>query len=222
MFEISLLAVIFALTATIASSGAPVTAAIYTTTAGALLLVAIIYDSHHMAYRDDLTGLPARRALQEALLKLGPKYTMAMLDIDHFKKFNDTHGHDVGDQVLKLVASKIRGVRAGGKPFRYGGEEFTVLFPRKRSDDVVHELERLREEVANSKFQLRAKDRPKRKPKQGKGRPQRPRKESRSVTVTISIGVAERGGKGKPEQVLKRADQALYRAKKGGRNRVST
>lgn len=84
-----------------------------------------------MAYQDELTSLPGRRALKEYLLKLGSEYTIAMFDIDHFKKFNDTHGHDVGDQVLRMVASKLATVSGRGKSFRYGGEEFTLVFSEK-------------------------------------------------------------------------------------------
>ena len=82
-----------------------------------------------MAYDDELTGLPARRALNEALTRLRGVYTVAMVDIDHFKRFNDEHGHDVGDQLLRMVGARVGEVRGGGRAFRYGGEEFAVLFP---------------------------------------------------------------------------------------------
>jgi len=85
-----------------------------------------------MAYLDELTGLLSRRALNEYMMMLGRSYTIAMLDVDYFKKFNDTFGHDMSDQVLKMVGSKMRKVGGGGKAYRYGGEEFTVFFPRKK------------------------------------------------------------------------------------------
>ena len=94
---------------------------------GAILLVAVLQESHRMAFRDELTGLPGRRALQERMAGLGPAYAIAMADVDHFKNFNDTHGHDGGDQVLKLVAARLAKIEGGGVAFRYGGEEFTVL-----------------------------------------------------------------------------------------------
>ena len=101
-------------------------------TAAALCLVwGLLRSSHAMAYRDELTGLPGRRALNERLKMLGGNFTIAMLDVDHFKRFNDTYGHDVGDEVLKLVASRIRRVGGGGTAYRYGGEEFCIVFPRK-------------------------------------------------------------------------------------------
>ena len=102
-----------------------------------------------MAYRDELTSLPSRRALNQLMLSLGRKYSIAMLDIDHFKKFNDTHGHDVGDEVLRMVASKIAKVTGGGKPFRYGGEEFTVIYKGKTPDQVEAHLDALRKTIEN-------------------------------------------------------------------------
>ncbi|MDP0971523.1 diguanylate cyclase, partial [Klebsiella pneumoniae] len=83
------------------------------------------------AFRDELTGLPGRRALNERTQRLGRNYVLAITDVDHIKRFNDTHGHDVGDQVLRLVASKLSKVNGGGRAYRYGGEEFAVVFAGK-------------------------------------------------------------------------------------------
>jgi GGDEF domain-containing protein len=96
-----------------------------------ILVVAVAHEAYQMAFRDELTGLPGRRALNERLQRLGRTYVIAMADVDHFKKFNDTHGHDVGDQVLRLVASQLRQIGGGGKAYRYGSEEFTLVFPGK-------------------------------------------------------------------------------------------
>ena len=101
--------------------------------AGAILFISLLEESHSLAFRDTLTGLPGRRALEERLRSLGGRYTIAMVDIDHFKNFNDQHGHDVGDQVLKLVAARLAEVGGGGRAYRYGGEEFSVLFRGRRS-----------------------------------------------------------------------------------------
>ena len=173
--------------------------------AGALILtIAVLQDTFQMAYRDELTGLPSRRELNERLRSLGRRYTIAMVDVDKFKSFNDKYGHDLGDQVLKMVAAKLAAVGGGGKAYRYGGEEFTVLFPGKDLDAVMPHLEALREAVADYRLALRA--------------PSRPQK---TESVTISIGVAERNDKlDTPEAVIKAADQALYRAKRGVRNQV--
>lgn len=80
-----------------------------------MLVAAVAHEAYQMAFRDELTGLPGRRALNERLQRLGRDYVIAMVDVDHFKKFNDTHGHDVGDQVLRLVAGQLRKVGGGGK-----------------------------------------------------------------------------------------------------------
>jgi len=191
---------------------------IFFTASGLILLVSTIHDSYSMAFMDELTGLPSRRALRHELLKLSGRYTIAMLDIDFFKKFNDTYGHDVGDQVLRMVASCIRDVSGGGKAFRYGGEEFTILFPGKSVNDSISHLESLRETVSKRGFYQRAKNRPKKKPKKIKSRS----KPGKQLFVTISIGVAEKNDKHRhPDEVIKAADAALYRAKKKGRNCVS-
>lgn len=179
-------------------------------------ILTVLTDSYFLAYRDELTGLASRRALYNLVLSLGRKYSVAMLDIDHFKKFNDTYGHDVGDQVLKLVASKISQVRGGGKAFRYGGEEFTIVFARKDTSSILHFLEEVREIIEDYDIALRNEQRKQQtKAKRGKAPSQ-----SKTVNVTISIGVSEHQHGETFEQTLKKADQALYRAKKKGRNQV--
>ncbi len=189
---------------------------LYFSGAGLILLTGVLETSHFMAFRDELTGLAARRAMNEALLKLGSRYAIAMVDIDHFKKINDRYGHDVGDQVLRMVAAKLAAVAGGGRPFRYGGEEFAVIFPGKGAEEVVPYLERLRISIEQAEFVIRSRRRPRKKPENPKNRGS-----TRQVLkVAVSIGVAERGGKRAPEEVLKAADQALYRAKKQGRNQV--
>jgi diguanylate cyclase (GGDEF)-like protein len=185
-----------------------------------LLLIAVLQDSYRMAFQDELTGLPSRRTLNERLMGLAGKYTIAMLDVDHFKTFNDTHGHEVGDQVLKMVATKLGEVRRSGRAFRYGGEEFTLVFAGKGLRQVMGELEEVRSNIAQQRLALRGADRPA-EARAGRGlREGNP--PARSVSVTISIGVAESGDKLRtPDDVLQAADKALYRAKEKGRNRVS-
>jgi diguanylate cyclase (GGDEF)-like protein len=203
---------------------------VFTAAAGAILVVAMLQESRRLAFNDELTGLPGRRALQEALAGLGPRYSLAMADVDHFKAFNDTHGHDTGDQVLKLVAARLAQVKGGGRAFRYGGEEFTVLFAELTMAQALPHLEEIRASVEAYRMAVRGEDRPKKKEE---GEKRRGSEEPDSIapdkilSVTISIGAAEpaersESGTGMtPAQVLKAADEALYRAKRAGRNRVS-
>lgn len=192
--------------------------------AGLPSLLSLAVHSFRLAYIDELTEIPGRRALVEALDDPGSLFTLAMLDVDHFKQFNDTHGHDVGDQVLRMVAARIATVGEGGAAYRYGGEEFTLLFPGKSVDEVSQELERLRGLVESSPLFLRGDDRPKEKPKKAapnKKSKSAGKKKPPSVGVTVSIGVATRRPSETWERVMKRADQALYKAKQAGRNQVS-
>lgn len=198
-----------------------VEAHLHLTLAGLLLMLSMVETSYALAYRDELTGLPTRRALAQYFDGLSSPYAVAMVDVDHFKKFNDRHGHDVGDQVLKMVAGRLARVTGGGKAFRYGGEEFTVVFPGKGRDDAVEHLERLRSRIQSATFTVRRFGRPRKKPEPGK-RGRRRTRAAKRLSVTVSIGVAERNEKAKePDAVVKAADQALYRAKKQGRNRVA-
>lgn len=197
----------------------PYLPALFFSSAILTMIMALVQESHNMAFRDDLTGLPSRRALNEQLSGLGSRYAIAMVDVDHFKRFNDTYGHDVGDQVLKMVAGRMMHVGGGGRPFRYGGEEFTVLFSGKGAKDAQPHLERLREDIAGYVMSLRGDDRP-RDDRAGEGQ-RRARRSSGEVSVTVSIGVAEVApNRATPTEVIKAADQALYRAKHGGRNQV--
>lgn len=184
-----------------------------------IITLSILRDSYKMAFCDDLTGLPSRRSLNESLHGLGRRYAVAMLDVDHFKKFNDTYGHDVGDQVLKMVARKIMDVGGGGKAYRYGGEEFTILFPGRHAGDVVPHLEELRKNIAGYQLALRGSERP---TTQQQGVAKRGNRRGGSyASVTISIGVAERNELlASTEEVMKAADKALYKAKSKGRNQV--
>src|SRR5881394_1244793 len=191
---------------------------IWLATAGLILVVAVIEASYMMAYRDGLTELPSRRALNEALPRLSGQFSVAMVDVDHFKRFNDTYGHDAGDHVLRLVAARLAQAPGGGTAYRYGGEEFALVFPGKGAEECLPHLEELRETVETSRFTMRRRFRPRAKVKVDKGRKTRPQ-----ITITVSIGVAERNHRNtSPDQVVLAADKALYRAKEAGRNRVST
>ncbi len=185
------------------------------------LFVAFIQITYDLAYVDTLTELPGRRALLEKLGTLTGNYAIAMLDVDHFKKFNDTYGHDVGDQVLKLVASHIRKVKGRGTAYRYGGEEFTVVFSRKCAASAEPFLEALRQAIEDYTMVIRDKGRSTSKKSGSKQRGQTAPAKT-SVHITVSIGVAERNTSHcTPDQVMDRADKALYQSKQTGRNRVT-
>ncbi len=202
---------------------APLATTVYLSTAGLILAVAVIETSYLMAYRDGLTGLPARRALNEALERIDGRYTVAMVDVDHFKRLNDRHGHDVGDQVLRMVASRLGQVTGGGRAFRYGGEEFAVIFPGKGAAECVPELEVLRRTIEQSKFTLRRRLRRRSNRNARKKTASGAMPAASYVAVTVSMGVAEADGRHKTaDDVVRAADRALYRAKESGRNRVKT
>jgi len=181
--------------------------------AGIVAVLAVLYASYRMAFIDTLSGLPNRRALDEALARLSGDYAVAMIDIDHFKRFNDTHGHAAGDLVLKSVASQLRTIR-GGRAFRFGGEEFCVLFGAAHAQ-AAEACEAARRRVEQARVRIRSAPNPRRRTQAVR------RNEASDVRVTISIGLAERDAAARSAgDVLKVADQALYRAKAGGRNGI--
>ncbi|MGP1678403.1 MAG: diguanylate cyclase [Burkholderiales bacterium] len=199
---------------------APGAFAAFMTAAGAILLVSLLQESHRLAFGDELTGLPSRRALEERLHGLGPVYAIAMLDVDHFKNFNDVHGHDIGDQVLRLVGSRLAQAAGGGTAYRYGGEEFCILFSGLRLAEALAHVEKLHADIAAYQMAVRRDDRP--KDAEAGTRLRRLRSPDKTLSVTVSIGIAEPDDpRTTPAEVMRAADKALYRAKAAGRNRVS-
>jgi two-component system cell cycle response regulator len=167
--------------------------------------------SLEMAVTDQLTGLYNRRYLASHLAAMfdrafwtGRPLSVMILDIDHFKVVNDTHGHDVGDKVIQEFAERIRAsVRGIDLACRYGGEEFLIAMPDTEKGFARVVAERLRQEVETARIVLNG------------GR------DELQVTVSIGIASTEDGPKDDTAQkLIKRADQALYVAKTGGRNRV--
>ena len=210
----------------------------YWATSACILATAVIENSYLLAYHDELTTLPSRRAFNDALMRLKSPYSIAVVDIDHFKRFNDTYGHDTGDQVLRMVAANLGQVTGGGQAYRCGGEEFNILFPGKTTAEAVPHLQKLRETVETAEFRMRGNDDrrqvargPERRNQRKSARPRKgdairrlaEGKPSSALSVTISIGVATAATeRSSPETVLESADKALYRAKANGRNRVET
>lgn len=181
---------------------------------GFLLVYGMIRIYWQKIYLDELTGIPNRRALNEALALMGNRYTIAMVDVDHFKKFNDSYGHDEGDNVLRMVGKHLA-VESRNRAYRYGGEEFTLLFEGYEPEDVKPELEKIREKLAQKEFTIRTKKKPRSPKNRGSA------SGSKKVHVTISIGVASDADAPRSlEEVFKAADEALYKAKEKGRNCV--
>ncbi|MFT3996901.1 MAG: PleD family two-component system response regulator [Asticcacaulis sp.] len=164
--------------------------------------------SLELAVTDPLTGLNNRRFMDMQLaqlmrrhLKSAEPVSLLLLDIDHFKRVNDTYGHDAGDEVLKEFARRVaQNVRAIDMPCRMGGEEFVVVMPDTGGEDAQTIAERVRQSVAGAPFGL---------------------PDGRRLDVTVSVGVSSLNGLGDTlEAFVKRADEAVYEAKSSGRNRV--
>ncbi|WOV87008.1 GGDEF domain-containing protein [Sporosarcina oncorhynchi] len=162
-------------------------------------------DLQTLAARDELTGLCNRRvfrkdfahAIMHAEKENGPAFSLAILDIDHFKKVNDQYGHAVGDEVLIELAQKMESIIP--KPHlisRIGGEEFAIIFYEENADKAVGLAEELRQFVAQSKWE--------------------------SVAITISVGITRFRKGDSANSLFTRADDALYESKGNGRNRITS
>lgn len=170
-----------------------------------------VADMRTEAETDALTGLANRRRFDEALrasareaMQNGLPLSLAMIDIDHFKKFNDTHGHALGDQVLKLVARTIaEHCRDGDVAARYGGEEFVLVMPKTGIASALEVAERVRLATASKRLTRRGS------------------KESLGG-ITMSVGVARYQNQEALTNLVERADAALYAAKNAGRNQVKS
>jgi GGDEF domain-containing protein len=192
---------------------------LYAGAAGIILVLAVLEPGDDLAYRDELTGLLGRRAFN-MMGGLGRRYAIAVCDVDHFKQFNDTYGHEAGDQALRMVSSRLSQVGGGGRVFRYGGEEFLVVFRGRSAADAAPFVEAVRKAIADTPFVLRSPDRPLRRPLR-KGEVHQSSGPKRTVDITISAGLADRTPRhSTPELVLDAADAALYAAKAAGRNCV--
>jgi diguanylate cyclase (GGDEF)-like protein len=216
-FEVAVLWVLVASAVALGGTREVYQATLMLASAQLVLLFALVEDSYRLAYHDQLTGLPGRRALDEDIRALDGDYVIAMVDIDRFKRFNDRFGHEVGDQALRMVADALVNVGGGGRGFRYGGEEFAVLFPAGRPTEAREHLEKLRASVAERRFAIRSPKRPRKKPE----KPVKSTTPIERVNLTVSVGAAGPTLQNPdPEAVLRAADAALYRAKRRGRNRV--
>lgn len=199
-------------------SPAPPTASLTLSAAQATLALALVEEGHRLAFRDRLTSLPNRRAFDDHLHRLRGRFALAMIDIDRFKEFNDRWGHDAGDQALRMVATELAKVGGGATAYRYGGEEFAVVFPEQAVRHAVEHLESVRTAIADRGFFIRSK-----KPKRKRSKRTRLRGGGQRVPVTVSGGVATSEiQRSDAQSVLRAADRALYRAKRNGRNRIAS
>ena len=183
----------------------------------AVFLAEIIRLYLKRVYQDPLTAIPNRQALDDRLHGLSGQYAIAMVDIDHFKKFNDTYGHAEGDNVLRMVAQHLMG-HLGRDIYRYGGEEFCVVFEGEKREEAETRMELARGTLEKRKFSLRGK----RRREDEKAETSLEEAGHRGkVQITISVGIAERKKNNLDyREVIKKADRALYEAKGQGRNRV--
>ncbi len=158
---------------------------------------------------DPLTGLRSRDGLwheieseSKRFARTGRAFCIGMMDIDHFKKINDSYGHDAGDRVLASIADMVsRNLRAHDEAFRFGGEEFLLCLKETDLAGGLHVLERLREQLMTTPIKLAS---------------------GVALTVTASFGLVVSSEVTTPTELLRRADAALYRAKQEGRNRIIT
>lgn len=215
-FEVALLWGLVATAAAVLGAGSGLRGAALFDAAQATLLMALVEQGYRLAFHDGLTGLANRRAFDEALRTVSGRYALGMVDIDHFKQFNDRWGHEAGDQALRMVARELTRVGGGGRVFRYGGEEFAVLFGNLEASQAVTHLETVRAAIEQRGFSVRGAGRPNRPPRR------REKSSGTRVTLTVSAGLASPDPtRGSPDAVLRAADRALYRAKRSGRNRVA-
>jgi diguanylate cyclase (GGDEF)-like protein len=184
----------------------------------ACLLFALFLMYWQRVYLDELTGIPNRRALDERLSHLDGPYSLAMVDIDHFKKFNDSYGHDQGDDVLRMVGKHLD-QQTQQRAFRYGGEEFCILLPGEASDAAFDLMDSVRDSLARHRFNIRLPQKIRAKTSEDDRGTLKAKTES--VKVTISVGVARPDKKhSDPGAVMRLADEGLYKAKEAGRNNV--
>ncbi len=176
------------------------------------VLFSLLQVSHKMAFLDELTNVAGRRALMTELKKIEKEdYSLAMIDIDFFKRLNDSYGHEVGDQGLRMIAASLAEHSCGGTLYRYGGEEFVLLFPHCKLDEILDNLENARELISNANFFLR----PKKNAQTMTGSPY-----LASIKITLSVGVTQKRDGQSYDDVINIADQALYKAKQTGRNKT--
>ncbi|MBI4817721.1 MAG: GGDEF domain-containing protein [Deltaproteobacteria bacterium] len=217
----SLLVMLFGFERSLAG-GSVDTIAVAFTVGVAIQIAAMLGVWWRKVYIDELTEVPNRRALNEYLRTLGERFAIAMVDIDFFKKFNDTYGHAEGDNVLRYVARHLAD-NASGRVFRYGGEEFCLVYRGRRAEEVFETVDTMRDGLAKRTFVVRAPAKsklPQKRRTSTKKDRGRPAGNKTQLSVTISVGLASKKGQKNVDAVMEAADMLLYRAKDQGRNQV--
>ncbi len=185
--------------------------------AGLMLVLALVQSAHQRTYRDDLTGVAGRLAYDEAVGRLGKRYSIAVLGIDQLKSYTGVYGRSVTEQILRLVARKVQHVCQGGKVHRVSGEELTILFPHRLATETIVILEAVRKSVEGMSLRLHGRERVLEESKELDPKDGR----HRLLPVTVSIGVAEKATDNATYGlVVKSAYRALYEAKGAGGNVV--
>jgi diguanylate cyclase (GGDEF)-like protein len=191
---------------------------IYFSTAGLIFVISVIENIYVEGFQDELTDLPTGKSMHGILSQLDTGYTLALIEVDNFERLKDNHGRRVSKQVLRSVGSKLTSVTGGGKPFRYGGKVFAVVFPGMFLPNALPHMEELRQTIKKSGPILQSKKSPRKKPKKLK----RVEILANNVQVTVSIGVAERGDADmSPQQAILKAEEALSTAKREGHDQMS-
>lgn len=190
---------------------------IYFSTAGLIFIISVIENYYREGFQDEITGLPTGKTMRAILSRLNTGYTVAMIEVDNFKRLRDNHGRRVSKQILRSVGEKLTCVTGRGEPFHYAGVLFAVVFPGTFLKDTLPHMEELRQLIKKPGPIRHDEKSPRRKPKKLR----RIEILANKVPVTVSIGVAERSDVGMSAlQAIKQAEKALLTAKNEGGDRM--
>lgn len=189
---------------------------IYLTMAGLMLIVNVLEKSYALSLHDNVTHLPARRALRREVGRMRSHYALALVSVDHFKTLHDRYGRDASDRVIRKIANNLR--KASASAFRYSGGHFALLFAGKGRNEVLGDLETLRADIEDFQFSLHPKA-------AANSKGATIRYPSARWSLTVTVGVAERGEKTgwstRYGAIVQAARGALHRGQKAGGNTVS-
>lgn len=191
---------------------------IYFSTAGLIFVISVIENIYVEGFQDEVTNLPTGKSMHGILSQLDRGYTLALIEVDNFERLKENHGRRLSKQVLRSVGSKLTSVTGGGKPFRYRGEVFAIVFPGMFLQDMLPKIEELRQTIKKLGPILHSQKSPGKKPRKLK----RIEILANKIPVTVSIGVAERSDADmSPQQAILKAEEALSTAKREGHDQMS-